>query len=356
MKPGLRVLFTGAGGPAAVAGIRTLAARGASEPGTSIEVFAVDIDPLAVGLYLVDDAHRSLVPRGDDPGFVDAVHRLVVTWSIDVLVPTVDSELIPCAEAVDRFGAVGCAVMVPDTVALERTIDKYTLIDSLRGHDATPATVLLDADFDPGAWTAEGQRWPAMIKPRLGSGGRGVALVHGPDDLAGTPADGSFILQELLPGDEISVDVVARRDGRVVAAVPRLRLKVDSGIAVAGETIHDDQAIGFARDIVGRLGLAGPLNVQFKRDGHGAWKLLEINPRLPGSSPLTMAAGVDLVGLPLADLVGDPIDDWYDFRDLAMVRHWEDVVIPAGEFDRTAATLDAAGNGPHSSTSTGATS
>ena len=72
-----------------------------------------------------------------------------------------------------------------------------------------------------------------------------MALVDAPDELT-VPFDDSYILQELLPGEEISVDVLARRDGAVVAAVPRLRLKVDSGIAVAGETIHDDLAIELA--------------------------------------------------------------------------------------------------------------
>jgi carbamoyl-phosphate synthase large subunit len=331
VKVGLRVLLTGAGGPAAVAAIRTLLAR---DP--AIDVYAVDIDPLAVGLYLVDEGHRSLVPRGDDPGFVDAVHALVTRWGIDVLVPTVDAELIPCADAVERFADAGCDVMVSDADALRRTIDKYTLIDALRTHRAAPVTLSLDEDFDPASWTDGGQQWPAVVKPRLGSGGRGVAIVDGPEAMARTPRDGSYVLQEMLPGREISVDVVARRDGRVVAAVPRLRLKVDSGIAVAGETLHDDGAIADAREIVEGLGLRGPLNVQFKQDADGAWKLLEINPRLPGSSPLTMAAGVDLVGLPLLDLVGEPIDDWYEFRDVAMVRHWDDVVIDAGTFDRTA--------------------
>lgn len=330
-----RVLFTGAGGPAAVAGIRSLSNR----PDNPIEIYAVDIDPLAVGLYLVKGTRRALVPRGDDPTFVDHLHGLVVAWGIDVLIPTVDSELIPCAEALERFAAVGCAVMVPSAEALRRTIDKYTLIDTLRPHRAIPATQLLDSGFDPASWTAAAQCWPAMVKPRLGSGGRGVAEVRGPDGLVAVPDDGSFLLQELLPGVEISVDVVATRDGRVVAAVPRLRLKVDSGIAVAGRTLHDDEAIAIAREVVTELALTGPLNVQLKQDVAGEWKLLEINPRLPGSSPLTMAAGVDLVGLSLDDLLGRRLDDWYDFRDIAMVRHWEDVVIAADEFDRTARTL-----------------
>lgn len=322
-----RVLVTGAGGPAAVAAIRSLAGRA--------EVFAVDIDPLGVGLYLVGADHRALVRRGDDALFVDHLVALASRWGVDVVIPTVDSELIPVAASIGRFADAGQAVMVPSLSALERTVDKWALMDGLRESDATPATTLIDADFDVDAWVAAGETWPAITKPRLGSGGRGVALVAGPADLT-VPFDSTYILQQLLPGEEISVDVLARRSGAVVAAVPRLRLKVDSGIAVAGETMHDASAIAMAREVVEAIGLTGPVNVQFKRSTTHDWKLLEINPRLPGSSPLTMASGVDFVGLALADLLGQPIDDSYEFIDVAMVRHWEDIAIPAGEFARTA--------------------
>lgn len=325
-----RVLITGAGGPAAVAAIRSLTGRA--------EIFAVDIDPLGVGLYLVDADHRTLVRRGDDPAFVDHLLSLATRWDIDVVIPTVDSELIPVAASIDRFTAAGQAVMVPSLASLQRTVDKWALIDGLStsapGSDAIPTTMLIGADFDVASWAAAGETWPAIVKPRLGSGGRGVALIGGPDVLT-VPFDSTHILQQLLPGEEISVDVLARRSGGVVAAVPRLRLKVDSGIAVAGETIHDAGAIAMAREVVESVGLAGPLNVQFKRSVTGDWKLLEINPRLPGSSPLTMAAGVDFVGIALADLLGEHIDDSYEFIDVAMVRHWEDIAIPAGEFART---------------------
>jgi carbamoyl-phosphate synthase large subunit len=321
-----RVLITGAGGPAAVAALRALHLRA--------DLYAVDIDAYAVGLYLVAADHRALAHRGDDPQFVDHLLDLVERWNIDVLIPTVDVELIPTARAIAAFSARGCAVMVPSVASLERTIDKYHLTEALAGHPSLPTTALIDAHFHPGTWESLGQQWPAIVKPRLGSGGRGVMLVHGPDELA-VERDATQILQEFLPGHEISVDVLARRDGHVAAAVPRLRLKVDSGIAVAGETVHDHDAITIATTVVTSLGLAGPLNVQLKHSVNGQWKLLEINPRLPGSSPLTRAAGVDLVGLALTDLLGEAIDDWFDFADIAMVRHWDDVVIASGEFQRT---------------------
>ena len=55
-----RILITGAGGPAAVSFTRAV-------EGQDLEIFAVDIDPNAAGLYLVDHAHRALVPLMMEP-------------------------------------------------------------------------------------------------------------------------------------------------------------------------------------------------------------------------------------------------------------------------------------------------
>ncbi len=49
------------------------------------------------------------------------------------------------------------------------------------------------------------------------------------------------MLQEYLPGEEFSVDVYVRCDGIVVGAVPRERMKVDSGIAVASRTVNSPE-------------------------------------------------------------------------------------------------------------------
>ena len=63
-----RVLVTGAGGPAGVAVIRSL------HPNACL--FAVDIDRCAVGLYLVSDGNRSIVPRGEEASFIDHIMEL----------------------------------------------------------------------------------------------------------------------------------------------------------------------------------------------------------------------------------------------------------------------------------------
>ena len=83
----VRVLVTGAGGPAGVAVIRSLLRRG------DVEVFAADMDRWASALYLVDAPYRRLVPAGKAPDFVDVVRQICADDAIDVLFPTVDVEL-----------------------------------------------------------------------------------------------------------------------------------------------------------------------------------------------------------------------------------------------------------------------
>lgn len=318
--PEPRVLVTGAGGPAAVSVLRALAPRA--------ELFAVDIDVYAAGLYLVVDDHRAIVPRGDDHTFVDDLLERCRAWNVDVLIPTVDCELVPVADAIDRFSSIGTSVVVGPASVVKTCVDKWHLSLAMTGTHA-PATALLDDQFDPG-WFPH---WPAIAKPRVGSGSRGIRRVDRPQDLSGIPHDGTHILQELLPGEELSVDVYVDMDHRPIGAVPRQRLKVDSGVAVAGRTIHEPAAIDLALDVVASLGLTGPSNVQCRRDRSGRLKLLEINPRFPGSLPLTIRAGFDIPGIALDEVLGRTPGPITSFDEIAIVRHLDEIVVSSAMFD-----------------------
>jgi carbamoyl-phosphate synthase large subunit len=319
--PTRRVLVTGAGGPAAVAFMRSVAER-------DVELLAADIDPCAAGLYLVPGDRRHLILRGDDPRLVDVLLELCERERVEALVPTVDTELLPIARRRADFEAIGTRVLAPTVEALELCLDKWVLIEACTGSVDVPRTVLYDDGFDPLTWA-----WPAIVKPRQGSGSRGVTLVDGPGGLAGIPKDGSNVVQQLLPGLEHSIDVLAYRDGRVAAAVPRTRLKVDSGIAVAGCSERSDVLEAFGKAAAARIGLTCVANVQVRQDADGVPRLLEINPRFPGSMPLTVASGVDMPVLALADLFDEAVPDTVEHRALGMVRHWEEVFFDPGEME-----------------------
>ncbi|WP_197536264.1 ATP-grasp domain-containing protein [Blastococcus saxobsidens] len=152
-------------------------------------------------------------------------------------------------------------------------------------------------------------------------------LVEDPAALRALGSDEDILVQAHLPGDEYSVDTLADADGHVAAAVPRSRLRVDSGVSVAGATVADAELEDTARRVAAAIGLVGVANVQLRRDAAGRPALLEVNPRFPGAMPLTVAAGVDMPSLALDLALGRLLPDRVPFTELAVVRYLEDVFV-----------------------------
>lgn len=310
----VRVLVTGAGGPAGVAVIRSLLAR------ADVEVYAADMDGWASGLYLVEADRRRIVPRGLDPQFVDAVISLCADDTIDVLFSTVDFELPSLAARRHELGET--ALAAPSLATLEVTLDKFALSERVTPFARVPVTRLVGAASRAESWV-----FPIIVKPRRGAGSRGVRLVHDRAALDDLGEDDTLIAQELLPGDEFSVDVFADASGHIVAAVPRTRTRVDSGVSIAGRTVKNHELESTATNVARAIGLTGVANVQLRYDVVGVAALLEVNPRIPGAMPLTIAAGVDMPSLALDLALGRDLPHRVEFRELANVRFLEDVFV-----------------------------
>jgi carbamoyl-phosphate synthase large subunit len=324
-----RVLITGTGGPSGISFMRAL-------DGEPLDVYSADIDPYAAGLYLVPEERRRIVPRGDSDDFVEAIFDLCEAEGIDVLVPTVDSELIKLAAERERLAEAGVALVLPREHTLRMCLDKWELYQRCEGAIRRPETWLVDASFDPA-----GIELPVIVKPRSGSGSRGIALLSDRAELERLPRDSTLLVQENLPGTEYSLDTLARADGRVIAVVPRARLKVDSGIAITGRTVRDDALQAAGKAVAERIGLTSVANVQVKEAVDGEPALLEVNPRFPGTMPLTVAAGINMPKLCVDDALGNPMpDEPLPFAEIAMVRYFNERFFDFEEIARMQASAE----------------
>lgn len=307
------VMVTGAGGPAAISMMKSLC----NDP--LVELIAADMDPWAAGLYLVRPEHRTLLPAGDAPDFAEAVLDRCLALDARIVIPTVDSELAPLAEVRDSFAAAGIELLLAPAGALALTLDKLALIRRCQDVVRVPRTERFDAEVDPAAWD-----FPVIVKPRTGSGSRGISLVPSEKALAAMTRSPDYLVQEYLPGEEYSIDVLADRGGHVISSVPRVRAKVDSGVSVAGRTVHDPQLEAFGVAVAQAVGLTYIANVQCRRDSGGRPALLEVNPRAPGTLPLTVASGVDMPRVALDSLRGRAVPRHLEFTEVAMVRFLEE--------------------------------
>ena len=318
----MNILITGAGGPAAISFFNAIQGN---FTGT---IFMADMNRHSSGLYLVPKPQRILVPAGDDPEFPHALFIYCVNHDIDLVIPTVDSELAPLAAMQAQFKQHGVRLALSPEPTLLTCFDKYKLMQALEEKITLAPYALFDDNFN-----ADDFGLPLIVKPRSGSGSRDVHLIRNARELINIPRDGSFMVQTYLPGEEYSVDVFADEQGQVIASVVRERIKIDSGIAVIGKTVINRKLSQLAKEIATLVGIRYTANIQFKLDQQQLPKLLEINPRFPGTMPLTVAAGVNMPLLCISQAKGETLPEWLSYRPVAMARHWQETFFNAEEFN-----------------------
>lgn len=304
------VIVTGAGGAAGVAVIRALLGH---RP-----VVAADCDPLAVGLHLADD--HGLLPRGDHPDFAAHLAKLAARTGATALVCTVAEEIPALHEGAALLAEAGLRTWLPSAASARTCTDKWLFAQACAAIGVpTPPTGLGTVDGVPGPW---------IVKPRFGRGSRDVHAVDTSGEAAWALARvPDPIVQTRLTGAEFTVDALVDRDGTLVGAVPRLRLVTRAGISTTGRTFdHPALVAGVAR-LLNAVGLVGPANVQGFLDGSGGFAFTEVNPRMSGGLPLSLAAGADLVGEYLRGVDGLPLRRITGRPDVTMLRHFEEVFV-----------------------------
>lgn len=116
--------------------------------------------------------------------------------------------------------------------------------------------------------------------------------------------------QQWVPGRGVGVELVYM-DGKVVAEFVHERLH-ELPLTGGGSTLRraakpDARLLELSKRLLGALQWQGVAMVEWRRADDGATHLMEINPRLWGSLPLTIAAGVDVPAI-LHDIArGNPV-------------------------------------------------
>ena len=281
---------------------RALAAVGAA-PG---RVLATDCSWYSSAFHDADEAF--LVPRLDDPAFVPRLLELCVKYRVDLIVPTIDTEMPVWVAHRDQFDEIGTTIALSHGDVVAIAADKQHTHDWLvtQGLPTVEQTTPAAALADPDAWT-----FPLIAKPRFGSAGLGVGLVHDAQELALVARRGhelgEIVVQRVAPGVEHTIDVLADRSGRCVCAVPRRRIEVRAGEVSKGVTMRSAVLEDLASRVCEALpGAYGALNVQVFVDDPELLAVIEINARYGGVFPLSLEAGADFPRWMLEELLGLP--------------------------------------------------
>ena len=302
-------------------------------------IIGVDSSSHSAALSVCDQSY--IIPRCDQPAYVPTLLDVCQRHRVQLLLPLIDVDLLLLAEHRERFRDVGTLAMISPLPVVRVCRDKSSTAQFFEQHGIPTVRSLSIEDVRGGDVP-----YPVFIKPANGSGSQHAYKIHNRDELdffvRYVPHP---LLQEFAAGQEFTVDVLCDLAGRVINAVPRRRLEVRAGEISKGVTCKDWRIIRATVDLATKLGGVGPLTVQcFAGDAaDSAIRFTEINPRVGGGLPLSIAAGANspkqiirmALGQPIEPCVGEFADDFYMFRyeesvyvpgaNLADIPNWQDI-------------------------------
>ncbi len=286
----MKVLVTGAGGPA---GMNVI-----SHSPADVGMVACDADPSAMerlGSRGKNTTFYQVPYARDEEDFIKVIKEISSREEIDLIIPTVDEELLVFSRNRDRFRA---RVIVSPAETVETCNDKYLFYQRFIDQGFSPRHVVTDKRDDLRVFGNE----RLFMKPRVGRGSRGTETFENVKEIPEEQISKKNVFCEYLPGYEYTADVLCDLEGRPLVIMPRKRIEVYKGVCVRGRMERNHEIIGSIEKICDALKFIGPINIQFKMDSRVRPKLVEANPRFSGGLPITIKAGVNTPEL-LYDLV-----------------------------------------------------
>lgn len=314
----VRVLISSAGRRGAL----LRAFRDADCEGYKVELHACDLNPaLSAACAMADVAHQ--VPRCTDPKFMSAVEQIVRGHRIDLVVPTIDTELGVYAAAAPRLLELGTRVHVssPELIGIVR--DKLLTMQVLHWADVPVPKTCDEATVRASPSTL---RWPVFAKPVAGSASRGLHVFDAPDDLPRAFSE-PMIFQSRLVGFEYTVNMFVDDSASLRCVIPHLRIQTRAGEVEKGRTVRRADLARIARQIHAALpGARGVLCFQVIDDVDAGPQVFEVNARFGGGYPLAHHAGARFSDWLLDTVVGRHCRAHDEWRDGVTMLRFDDAI------------------------------
>lgn len=266
--------------------------------GMELEIWGTDITSTAPALYFCD--RSCLVPRIREESYIPTLIRICAENDIDLLIPTIDTDLLLLAENKELFGKTKVLISTPGKIAICR--DKRLTADYFHSVGLKSPVPTDDViNYCDG--------FPAFIKPKDGSSSIFAYKAEDRDALEEfTKQVPDYIIQTFIEGTEYTVDVLCDLEGNPLLITPRIRSAVRAGEVLKTEIRQDDTIIAEIKQLLADYRPCGAITVQLIRD----WKTeqdyyIEINPRFGGGAPLAMKAGANSAELVLRMVNGEKL-------------------------------------------------
>ena len=270
------------------------------------KVIATDCSNIGPAIYEADKA--VIVPRIDDPFYIDTLLDICKKEKINGLFSLIDPELSLIAKNADRFTQIGVTPIVSSYELCETSLDKYKMYEMLIKLGIPTAKCYLSIEDFENAQAEGDIDFPVFVKPQKGSASINInavgskemltALFHDYDDL---------MIQEYMKGQEYGADVyVDLISGKCTSIFLKKKIKMRAGETDKSVSVIDENIFKQIIYFVETIGYRGMIDIDlFHDEENDIWYLSEVNPRFGGGYPHAYECGVNMPRQVIRNLKGE---------------------------------------------------
>lgn len=291
---------------------------------TNFYIIGADASPMNPARAFTDEFF--LIPRCDEPGYIEAILSLCQKNKISMLIPLYEKEFSLLNAHRNEIEAAGTILLLSKQPVIETCNNKIMTARFFK-------EMKLPAPLSYTGRPLEEIVLPVIIKPLDGMGSSGVFSAFTKKELEFFSSYvKNPVIEQRIEGTEYTIDILCDLKGAPLSIIPRERIEVRSGEVSKSRTVKNNQLIQAAAELIQALNkldtVIGPITVQCFLTKQKELFFIEINPRFGGGVPLSFAAGVSyscflkkmIEKKPLKSQIGQ-------FKELCMLRYDEAVYI-----------------------------
>ena len=266
----------------------------------NLKIYGADMAGTAPALAYCDFTRK--VCGMKDPSYIDELIEICLNDKIDLIIPTIDTDLLILSQNKAKIEAVGTRVLITN-------IDKIQICRDKNNTSQFFVNCGLKAPMPVNDYRLYKGGFPAFIKPKDGSSSINAFKVDKAEELPVYAEQiDDYIVQPFIDGTEYTIDIFCDFGGNPIYIVPRERMQVRAGEVLKTKICLDEKMIQESKAIINKFKPCGPMTVQLIRDKlTGDDYYIEINPRYGGGAPLSMKAGARSAESVLRLLFGDDL-------------------------------------------------
>lgn len=259
--------------------------------------------------------------------YIKSIIKICEKYKISYIIPLTDIEVDILCDYEKICKSKNIIICISDSDVIKLCRNKLELYKKLK--NICPENLIQTEKMEEKK--EETISFPIIMKPLDGRSSQGLYKIYNKEQYSFyrnmNAGKNNIIIQPLIEGDIVTVDIVSDIKNNIVIAIPRRELlRTGNGAGTTVEIFYDSKLVDICKNIAIKLKIKGSVNMEFI-ENKGNYYFLEINPRFSGGVEFSNIAGYNVIENHIKCFNNIKIDKVLKLKKLVIARKYEEYIM-----------------------------